>query len=441
MSSMEPYSKSSSMPITRRRSHGIVRVDGAYSLNQSAEVKTVLDVRSLDGFKHPRWRQLVKLGRDATTPLSASRTTYNIRRHSAEEVRTYTWKGAIQNHYPASCWFDGDYFTSGPWPTINGSLLVAQANNLALTDFVSNANDARRIIQSGELVGELAEVVRMVKSPGKSLFRGIESFIDSVKKRCQRARTRSLPAHRRATEQSKIMSDTWLEYQFGWRPLVSEISDAFDYVNEKDPFAHHDTRKVQGVGVAEDAVWRTTSQLQRTATTPGFTAKQRDFARAVVIYRASMGMATSAAGYTAEKLGFASNQWLPTAWELVPYSFLIDYFTPIGDLINAASFPRGQLNWIVKTVVVDTTSEFVDCKPIWKWNPPNGSNSRATWTGDRRLYSLGRAGTTIHTVERESYNGSLYPSWEFSIPGSGTRWLNMAALFSRAKGVQNWLSS
>jgi hypothetical protein len=150
-------------------------------------------------------------------------------------------------------------------------------------------------------------------------------------------------------------------------------------------------------------------------------------------------MSSSRAGYITEKLGFSPDQWIPTLWELVPYSFVLDYFANIGDILYAANFPRSLIPWIMKTTVVESTSKFVDCSPLWRHADQSGSNANATWTISRKLRSMGAASSFVKRVYRAPYQGSIIPDLEFSIPSSSTQWLNLAALFAGGRKVQKLL--
>lgn len=224
-------------------------------------------------------------------------------------------------------------------------------------------------------------------------------------------------------------------------PLKRSIDDVIDYIVKTDAFARRDIQAIQGVGRIEDAFWSPggDQKLQRTFTTPGFTARQRDFVKVIVIYRGQVRMSSSREGYIAEKLGFSPDQWLPTLWELVPYSFVLDYFANIGDILYAVNFPRNLIPWIMKTTVIESTSKFVDCSPLWRVSQTAGSNANASWSVRRELLSLGAASTSVKRVYRAPYYGSIIPDLEFSIPSSSTQWLNLAALFAGGRKVQKLL--
>lgn len=430
------YQKSSPRTKKGRAEWGRVNWNQTSSGSSASVLHSLEDY--LNGYKNPRWREAVRNNNQAATEMVAQLERLNVKRHSAEEY--WNWWVTPKPSQPLYQWYEGDYILHNLTPSSSaGSSLETKANNQALTAFISDADSKRQVLQSGELIGEYAELVRQVKRPGESLTRGLKSYVNSVRNRVTRAPVRRLPYHRRQDVQAKIISDTWLEYKFGWQPLINEIDGVIDYYNEEDISSRYDVVQVQGVGREQGAAWNSSSHVQFTAYGPGARARIRTFSEVLVVYRGQLDMASSAAGYTAEKVGFAPSQWLPTAWELVPYSFLLDYFANIGDMIYAISFPRSQLRWITKTVVANDEVRYVDTIPTWLNGTVIGNPYYPSGTIDRRLYSLGGASRTLKRVERGPYSGSLVPTLEFSIPNTATKWLNMAALFAGARYVQKLL--
>lgn len=432
----EPYLRSSSTTKVHRTRRGSILMNGNESGSGTAK-RTFSDTSSLVGSKNPNWRRQVKRGLQAGTPLSASKVRYTVGPHNAEEWYLYT--GAYKLTHKKLDYHEGSSFQAFPYYNPTGSSQVTEADNQAKTNYISNAEKARQILQSGEMIGEFSELVRQVSSPAKSLRHGLGEYVQTVKKRLG-ARRRNGTLRRNSRDQAKMLSDTWLEYSFGWRPLIGGISDVYDYVAETDPFSRHDTRKIQGVGKAEGAAWISSTKSQKTISIPGFSSRTRGFTRVVVIYRGHVSMSSTAGGYVTEKVGFAPSQWLPTAWELIPYSFLLDYFANIGSMISALSFPVSALDWTVKSVIIENEGKFVDTKAIWKYGDGIQGSAPYQFISDKRLWRLGGASTFVKTVQRDPYYGSFIPTLEFSIPGSGTKWLNLAALFLGARQVQKLLS-
>jgi len=432
----EVYSKASSSSRVLRLARGAILFNGNESGSGTAK-STAVSTRSLVGSKNPYWKEQVRRGIQAGTSLSASEVKRNTGPHNVEEWNLFL--GAYKQTHVKLHYHTGGIHSLGPAVIPSQSSLVTEANNQALSNYISQAENARQILQSGELIGEFAELARQLGSPMRNLRHGLGEYVQAVKKQLG-ARRRNGTLRRNSRDQARMLSDTWLEYSFGWRPLLNSVGDVIDYIRETDPYSRFDTRKIRGVGKAQGAWWISPTQSQKTVSSPGFTSKIRGFANITVIYRGHVSMSSNAAGYVAEKVGFAPSQWLPTAWELIPYSFLIDYFSNVGNIVSAFSFPKSALRWTMKTVVVEAESRYTDVKPIWKGGDGILGTAPYQYRSDKRIFRLGGASTTSKTVQRDPYSGSLIPELEFSIPNRGTQWLNLGALFLGARYVQKLLS-
>jgi hypothetical protein len=134
----------------------------------------------------------------------------------------------------------------------------------------------------------------------------------------------------------------------------------------------------------------------------------------------------------AQSLRLLPADWLPTAWDLLPWSWVADYFTNIGDIIQALSFPTSNLVWACETDRTINTVEYSDVFLVMKdWLPPD-----YYWVQTPKFNcSGGSARFRFNNVNRSPVTGaSLLPSFEFSIPTSKYPYFNLAAvLITRSK--------
>jgi hypothetical protein len=126
--------------------------------------------------------------------------------------------------------------------------------------------------------------------------------------------------------------------------------------------------------------------------------------------------------------GFTPSDILPAAWELIPYSFLVDYFTNIGNVIQAYTLDTSGVRWLEKGTRTSSYNYVAEVNMVLSALP-----------FPRELYSYvdviqnlpgGSNGYEIIRFSRNKYEQSIIPSLEFSIPGLGLKWLNLTALAS-----------
>lgn len=295
--------------------------------------------------------------------------------------------------------------------------LMDYVNNLALEDFAGKLQDTRRQFMAGVSGGELRETLQALRDPGKALKEGITHWlIDARKDRACRPRGDHLRWSR----------DTWLEYNLAWRPLASDIESAFDALNqlayrdaltcEKVTAKAEDQRDSHGnshLPITPKTGWDMESLL-RESVSVRYQGAMRfvNNDRRTVMYRA---------------FGLEAADFVPTLWELIPFSFVVDYFGNIGDMLNSWSLNRAEVGW---AEVQRKSTRYSKIYPVQTYGSGYYSSG-----GSGSLYAMlsGTPGAWESTHEiktRDPYTGTLIPSFRFRMPGFASQWANVAALFS-----------
>ena len=370
------------------------------------------------GTNNPGWRKALAAGSDATTPMSGVRFRCELGPGLIE------WKGRdLQNEaLPPS--FNPTY------PRINrtiGQLIVPSvpatgstsqiAINQAIKNFIAKARSAQRELQGGVLLGELGQTVKFLKDSAKGLRNALSGHLTSLSK----AKGGFSKASNKAKR--KYLANKWLEFQYAAKPLYADIQDAARAAARIALNDYPPRKRVEGHGsyksrdVTEEQIIVGTFNTYFTWVTE--VTSEAKFYGSVILATPDSGTPNL------DILGLTGKDFLPTIWELIPYSFLIDYFTNIGDLVSAVSFSSSNFGWKARgTKDVCTVKNGGAYKTSFYQQGPFGATS---W--NEAYLSLGSALYEKVDISRSSHTGYLIPTLEFSLPGSSSlKWANVAAL-------------
>lgn len=379
------------------------------------------------GDKVRGWKQLVKAGSNASSDYSRVEKDIDIQ------------SGVL--NFTAQCYSDGYKTVTRNYsgyhmglPSVPGLSAVDSANNGAIMSFIRDVKSGYNSLSGGVFIGELNKTLDMIRNPARGLKMGMEHWLQAVQKRSSRYCTARNRTRWRSTcikRMNADLADMWLEYSFGWSPLISDTIAGAEALNR---LLNEETRytTVRGSGSAENG--SVTTEKVTLAGMPGSifiqtqsVTKQR--AR-VYIYGAVRAQAQGPTLKNAQALyGFKIEEFVPTVWNLLPYSFLVDYFLNVGDVLEATFFDRSSITWSSKATVQDSQTQvtgFLVCPASSGWS---GGGSPGSAIAKNKVFS------------RVKHVDSLVPSLEISVPGSPAKWTNIAALVASGTDLQKRMSS
>jgi hypothetical protein len=125
---------------------------------------------------------------------------------------------------------------------------------------------------------------------------------------------------------SKSISDLWLEYNYGIKPILSDVHELQQAVHQTLEQTHGISGVGTGISTADaDFLWENT-----------FFHKSK----CVNSFRTQMnGIMSNKLSYVLESAGLVNP--ISIAWELVPWSFAIDWFIPVGQTLQAMTAGYG----------------------------------------------------------------------------------------------------
>lgn len=253
------------------------------------------------------------------------------------------WTGTVAGRYSAST-----FSRIGDIEGLRNEVFVAYAlpeTSFNSSDVVNDAsNKLKRKLreftgQSNQLtnVAELRDLPKTIRSVAGSATKLVSTVLNSK---------------RRGTELRKFASDQWLAWSFGVLPTLAAVDDAISSVN--DYLARKD-RRIKEYGIhskdwlSAKSVFTTGPYHHNIKMTGQF--KHELSCKITAGYKYNL---LSSNSYSpSEHLGFSINSIVPTAYELLPYSWLIDYFTTAGSFIeDTFSADFGQSIYLCQNVLM-----------------------------------------------------------------------------------------
>lgn len=411
-----PFTKDTSIRVLPRlRRYGQTWVGGSSQVQTNSTVFKTL-TRTRTGESNPRWRYQVANQLNATTPMTGiydelisrpGRIYYTARETAAPCPSTGTiYRSTLDGHFAA--------YNIG---TINWAAISATvAYNRGLAAYLKKARQIQVGFSSPIFLGELAQTLRMLRRPAEGLRNVMDSYLSDLMGQKRRSPKRW----------RKNIGKTWLEYSFGWVPFLNDIKTAVEvYTRETNKRVRI---PIAAYGIEEKLHTTSFDQVSSIlhASAPSFWQTKKATNRAVVRFRGMVINQVDATQWTqkTELWGFTPSEFLPTVWELLPWSFLVDYFTNIGDIISSSVYDQSNLAWTnVSSVVFQEIESYcaTDLKCVM-----SGFGCALTAGGSASTAKLIR-----RRVERSTPSTLGLPSFSFELPGRVAQFANMAALFAQ----------
>lgn len=263
----------------------------------------------------PNFRARSARGEVFMNPFASTRTTRfsaSIGTHEHHWVPNCTGTNTkkIEGNNSFGCW-GGFLGAQSGWVDHTQEL-----RELAGTQAWSNVAEPN--VLGGEFLRDRERTFRMLKNPLSDL----RHALGGIRKSRKFGRSGLILGHYVANE--------WLKYRYGLTPLIHDVVGAFENVC-KPVF----TDRVTARGSAAWPEYQYTDTVVQTGTYGIFQgttvrkASQSQNVRAGVLYRHEASMS--------EKFGISFNSLVPTLWEILPYSFVADWFANVGQYLAAVT--------------------------------------------------------------------------------------------------------
>lgn len=368
---------------------------------------------SRSGVQNPFWRDQTRKGISATTDYS--RNGYRILGVSTGRATFYARCGSPPDRYQKRT-YRGVYVGIPQNITLSGPS-ATKASNEAIMKFIHDCKAQYNQIGGMQFLAELRDTLHMIRKPAQSLRNEVARYFDALKRKRQSYRT--------SASAQRGLAGTWLEYSFGWAPLISDTVKGAEALSR---LIEGDIRYTTVSGFGQDvASLVNITTFQPFAGLP-FKALKTVTQEVTALTKIVGGITATPTGRTLQNAkalyGFNAEEFVPTIWEIVPWSFLVDYFVNVGDVLEATFFNSGQVTWTSRSDVlknVYSASAVLDQKSVSDYD----------WSGGGSLGSV--------NLERKNFSRTksttLIPQLSVSLPGSPQKWINMAALAASRKSL------
>lgn len=371
-----------------------------------------------DGVYNPRWKDQIKHNQNATTSFVGNDIVLDEHEHwFSAQTETTTIVGPTISDMVTEFKQNFGYTNNSSPNSISdpSGTVVASVDNRAKRKFLDAYERIHSSFEAGQDIGEYKETLKSIIHPMRSLKEGMVHYLESLKK--AKHKNRKSPHSLK-----KILSDTYLEFHFGWQPLADDvaslIADAGRYRFPQYPINATAASNYQGDVQSRSFGGGFGPSLQQTYKSTG---------TYFVRYKGVVKSNSDRSGVIsqAQALRLTPRDWLPTAWDLLPYSWIADYFVNIGDILQGLSFCSADLVWGCYTTRIEKVASY-NRPDLTKFVPTvdTVSHTESVQGGSSVFRDRRVTRSTFAPVD-------LVPSLEFRVPMSKYPFLNMGALLAQ----------
>lgn len=250
-------------------------------------------------------------------------TTYNSRFDGKMQLRD----GRLFTNAGAGYFIDGH---AAPWSANAEIALLGK-----LREKVAGSG-----FNAGVMLGESSRAISMIGETATKLAKAYLLTKKGKVRQAAKVLTGQDPGRVKGFKPSTATSSNWLQLQYGWLPLLADAKNGAEFLS------HH-----------FNVPLTTTVVVQQTTKFGSFTSSSASNAKPTEVrYLTRRRIKASLTEKNITALAGLTDP-LSVAWELVPYSFVVDWFIPIGNWLSA----RALSNAITGKFVVSTKTE---CKVI-----------------------------------------------------------------------------
>lgn len=369
MATTRTRTRNMSVPSARTERFSYPWAPGGHTLvfypSYSGDVETITDNNN-KGFEKLRRAGLVIL-----SDVQLSRTSRTFTPGHQTATSSEGWSGDISGDCMKLLQYGPSNMPNSTVSQVNQDVLFMKAY----------AKMNQSSLMSGETFATLGQTISMLRRP----FKGAQQLLGRMVKH------RNARLGKTTKSAALATSSTWLEYRYGWQPLILDCKEVIKHSHKK----REDCERKHLVARAGDSFsnsgsgsWPLKENVGGGRASEGTQSWSNKTRTGVgVMYDVKNRTSSDELG---KLFGTRLRDIPATLWELVPYSFVVDWFTNIGDWIQAITpDPNVEVRGWWATVVAET--EYTR----------SGSSSRPSYIPAAQQYWTGPCGS--ETVKSFTY--------------------------------------
>lgn len=392
------------------------------------------------GQKVEAYRSKIKNSQHAGSPFSADLVQVLVAEpHAASWTQRSIYTGQVEG-----VWRSNGYVTGVQQHGFGHHVVLDQADEAQALSRAYNKIREESYNMNGLLfVGELRESIKLLRNPLANMIKHTTKYLDTLKstrdgvRRTVRLRKSETPQAlklRRMNAVKNSMAGEWLSLQFGIKPLISDAKEIVETTLDLLDGDKSRKRRLRSKSDRKEGVWEAAfyGHLVPAPGTPGtinwrgITVSKADI-RYIIYTRHSLTGPTDSCQRALKTFGFQIQNFVPTIYELAPWSFLLDYYVNVGDILEATCTDTSSVYAWVRTerYVSDTTIQGL-LVPGSSWYEAYTADISGNLRDERKIRRT--------SVTRTAGDTMPIPPLTFSLPGLGSlKWANMAALLVQAR--------
>jgi hypothetical protein len=308
---------------------------------------------SVDG-----WQQRMMQGLDCSTPYSRISRKVTVK---SQGNWSWEWRDRPNSSFPWTTRTAYGWGLIAPGPISSVTSLPVAVDNKAKSKFLSKLNGVSKSMDGGVALGEIRQVIDQLRHPLKSFRTSIDDFITTAHKR---GRKRARKEKRDKRDKSDVdtrrravvsaITGTYLEWKFGVQPTLNDIDGLLQALDRKSGRLW-DLNRIRA-GASWGQVIPDTTEYANASWVLAGTGMSGPQQMAQVKVRRSVvinGRVTYSGAVAIEspetslrkELGLMPRDFVPTVWNLLPWSWAVDYAFNVGNVIEAVCASYGSVRW------------------------------------------------------------------------------------------------